>query len=81
MFGRLDATGIGPKTIDEHYADISAVRLGTGVPEAIRDEFETIRNLCLYSWYVYDFTVPTRLYAYSLIEKTIRKSAYALAYS
>lgn len=73
MLSRLDATGHRPKTIDEHYADISAVRLGEGVPEVIRDEFDTIRNLYLYSWYVYDFTVPASLYAHSLIEKTIKE--------
>ena len=73
MLSRLDATVHRPKTIDEHYADISAVRLGEGVPEVIRDEFDTIRNLYLYSWYVYDFTVPASLYAHSLIEKTIKE--------
>lgn len=71
-FTRIDTAGVRPQTIGDHYADISAIELSDGVPEAIRDEFDTVRNLYLYSWYVYDFTVPATLYAYALIEKAIK---------
>ena len=71
-FSRMDGAGLRHQTIDDHYADITAIELSGGVPEAIRDEFDTIRNLYLYSWYVYDFTVPATLYSYALIEKAIK---------
>ena len=66
-FARYDAVGRHSKTLEDHHADISAIRLSDDVPEAIRDEFDTIRNLYLYSWYVYDFTVPAILYSYALV--------------
>lgn len=72
-FVRFDAIGRHPKTIEDHYEDIAAIRLSEGVPPAIRDEFDTIRNLYLYSWYVYDFSVAADQYAYALIEKTIKE--------
>ena len=72
-FVRYDAIGRHPKSVEDHYKDIAAIRLSEGVPPAIRDEFETIRNLYLYSWYVYDFTVAASQYAYALIEKTIKE--------
>ena len=72
-FVRYDAIGRRPKTIEDHYKDVAAIQLSKGVPPAIRDEFDTIRNLYLYSWYVYDFTVAADQYAYALIEKTIKE--------
>ncbi len=70
-FVRHDATEGHPKTLKHHRADIAAIQLSEAVPEGIRDEFYTIRNLHLYSWYVYYFTVPATLYAHTLIEKAI----------
>ena len=69
---RLEAGGVRRLTLDEHRGDIDAVRLSDGVPETIRGEFETVRNLYLYSWFVYEFTVPAILYAHALMEKTIK---------
>ena len=70
---RLDAAGQHQKTIEDHYGDITAIRLSKGVPAEIREQFDTIRNLYLYSWYVYDFTIAVDLYVYALIEKAIRE--------
>ena len=72
-FARLDAAGPHSKTIEEHYRDVAAIRLSGRVPAAIRHEFDTVRNLYLYSWYVYDFTVATDLYAYALMEKIVKE--------
>ncbi|MDE0172731.1 MAG: hypothetical protein OYH76_22685 [Defluviicoccus sp.] len=72
-FARLDATGPHSKTVEEHYRDVAAIRLSARVPAAIRHEFDTVRNLYLYSWYVYDFTVAADLYAYALMERTIKE--------
>lgn len=72
-FVRRDAAGTHPKTLENHHADIAAIQLSDAILERIRDEFDTVRNLYLYSWYVYDFTVPTTLYAFALIEKTIKE--------
>ena len=72
-FVRFDAAGERPRTINDHYADISTIRLYDKTPDAIRDEFETIRNLYLYSWYVYEFTVPAIIYAHALVEQAIKE--------
>ena len=72
-FVRHDAARRHPKTLEHHHADILAIQVSEGVPESIRDEFDTVRNLYLYSWYVYDFTVPATLYAHALIEKAIKE--------
>ena len=72
-FVRLGATGQRRKTVQDHHRDIDAVRMSDRVPETIRGEFETVRNLYLYSWLVYEFTAPAILYAHALIEKTIKE--------
>ena len=72
-FAKLDATGQHSKTIVDHHKQIATVRMANGVPEEIRAEFDTVRNLYLYSWYVYEFTVPATLYAHALIEKTVKE--------
>ena len=73
QFVRHGACGVHPKTLESHHADIAALDLADEVPESIRDEFDTVRNLYLYSWYVYDFTVPATLYTHALIEKAIKE--------
>lgn len=72
-FVRIDATGEHPVTLDDHHGKIAAVQISDAVPEDIRGEFDTVRNLHLYSWYVYEFTVPAVLYAYTLVEKAIKE--------
>ena len=44
-FARLHATGRHSHTLADHHKDIAAVRMTEAVPEAIRTEFETIRNV------------------------------------
>lgn len=81
-FARLDATGQHPISLDDHHEKIAAVRISDGAPEGIRGEFDTVRNLHLYSWCVYEFTVPATLHACTLVEKAIKekceRSAIAL---
>ena len=73
MFVRYNEAGQHPITLEDRYAEISPIKVSDGPPETIRDEFDTVRNLYLYSWYVYDFTVPAILYAHALIEKAIKE--------
>lgn len=42
-------------SLASHHSDIEAIQLAVGVPEAVAIQFETARNLYLYSWYVYRF--------------------------
>ncbi len=72
-FARLEGASLRRKTVADHHREIEAVRMSDRVPETIRGEFETVRNLYLYSWFVYEFTVPAILYAHALIEKTIKE--------
>ena len=72
-FVKLDAAGEHARTLDDHRDDVAAIEMSDQVPASIRGEFETVRNLYLYSWYVYEFTVPAILYAHALVEKTIKE--------
>ena len=72
-FVKLDAAGECSNTIDGHRMNVAAIEMSDQVPESIRQEFDTVRNLYLYSWYVYEFTVPAILYAHALIEKAIKE--------
>ena len=73
LLARLDATEQHSKAIGDHHEQIAAVRMTDWVPEELQAEFDTVRNLYLYSWYVYEFTVPATLYAHALIEKTVKE--------
>ena len=72
-FARFHVTGSHPKTLADHHKDIDAIRMTSAVPGSIREEFETTRNLYLYSWYVYEFTAAAIPHALALVEKAIKE--------
>jgi hypothetical protein len=59
-------------TLRDRYSDIEAITLATAVPEAIREHFDTARNLLLYSWFVYRFIPVAELHAFSTVEYALR---------
>lgn len=68
----LAAGTVRPKTLEDHYEDITLARLPHHVPEQVRRHFDLARHLLLYSWFVWDFRVPCQLYAYASLELALR---------
>ena len=60
------------KTLEDHYEDISVLKLPDQVPENVRFHFDTARNLLLYSWFVWRFRAVATLYSYAGLELALR---------
>ena len=68
------ATGeVRPLQFVDHYRAIEAITLDETVPDSIRTLFNTARNVLVYSWHVYRFTVVAELHAYSTLEFALRE--------
>lgn len=59
---------VGWKTIEEHLGNVSIPVLDSSVPREVRVQFETLRNLHLYSWHVYGFRTVVEQFAYTVLE-------------
>lgn len=57
------------------HTELSDLTLHTGVPVAVRQLFETAKNVSLYSWFVYRFHQVAELVAYSALEFALRSRA------
>lgn len=64
--------GFYPPSLETRHADISALTLNNTVPEEVAIQFETARNLYLYSWYVYRFHMVAAKQAYATLELGLR---------
>lgn len=71
-FGVWSSSGIDRKTIKHQYEAVGRIELHEGVPEDIRVQFETARNLYLYAWFVYRFYPVVELQAYACMELALR---------
>lgn len=60
------------KTIEDHYAIVSRFVLHDGVPEKIRQHFETTKNLLLYSWFVYRFIPIAEFHSATTLEYALK---------
>ena len=60
------------RTLRDHYSGIESITLMQSVPESVREQFDTARNLLLYSWFVYSFNPIAQLHAFSSVEYAIR---------
>jgi hypothetical protein len=68
------STGVvRPRLLSDHYAEVSAIVLHDGVPEEVRNHFQTTRHLCIYSWFVYSFMVVAEFHAFATLELALRK--------
>jgi len=61
------------KAIEDHYAIVSKFILHDGVPEKIREHFETTKNLLLYSWFVYRFIPVAEFHAATTLEFALKE--------
>lgn len=63
--------GLG-RTIEAHHATVSTLIINDAVPEKIRVQFETTKNLYLYAWFVYRFYPVAELHAFTCLELALR---------
>src|SRR5579864_1762095 len=61
-----------PVTISVQYDDVAELDLHGGVPDDIRAQFETTKNLYLYSWFVYRFFPVSQHYSLVTLEFALR---------
>ncbi len=59
-------------TLEDFHRRAASIKLHAGVPESIRNHFETARNLIIYSWFYYPFNVTAQLTAYTSVEFALR---------
>lgn len=62
-------------TLEDLHADLAAITLNESVPAQVRQLFETAKDLCLYSWYVYDFHSIADLTGFLALEAALRVRA------
>ncbi len=67
-----------PRAIEEQHREVAEIKLHHDVPEDVRIQFETTKNLYLYSWFVYRFYSVAKLHAYTCLELALRDRFEAL---
>ena len=61
-----------PFTIEDIHERLRLSELPPTVPDDVRRQFEIARNLMLYSWFVYEFSVVAEHCAYGTLELALR---------
>lgn len=69
----VDAGLACPMAIADLHAMVEPIQLSDAVPEEIRREFDTARNLFVYSWFVYEFATLAELGGYTALELALRR--------
>lgn len=59
-------------SLEEIHRNLLNISLSESVPIAIRQQFETAKNLSLYSWFVYRFHQVAELAAFTTFEMALR---------
>lgn len=76
IFGRILPGGqTRPITLEDIYNRIREIELHDGVPEKIRNHFQTARHLAIYAWFYYPFHVSAMLQGYVCVEFALREKA------
>lgn len=63
--------GERPFTLEELYNRIQAIQLTEAVPIEVREQFDIVLNLLLYSWFVYDFSTSALMLANATVEMAL----------
>ena len=63
----------GPLPLERYRKSIANINLLDSVPHAVRVQFETVKNLALYSWFVYRFVPIAELIALATVENTLKE--------
>lgn len=59
-------------SLSDRHRTLNEINLHPGVPVDVRQSFETAKNLCLYTWFVYRFHQVAELHAYVTLEMALR---------
>jgi hypothetical protein len=59
--------------LEDWYEDIAIIRLSEKVPETIQEQFDTAKNVLLYSWFSYRLRMVALLYSFSVVEHALRE--------
>lgn len=62
-----------PMSIEDYHRALCGISLKESVPEDVQSYFETIKNVCLYGWFVYPFFTVSEFLSYTAIEMALRK--------
>lgn len=60
-------------TVDDLHSMVRGIVLNNTVPLAIREQFDTARNVFAYSWFVYEFTMLAEQHCYFVLEMALRQ--------
>ncbi len=63
----------GPFQLADLHERLTKWPLVPSVPEKIRVQFETARNLMLYTWFVFEFQTVAEMQAYATLELALRE--------
>lgn len=63
---------VTPTTVESIYTLVEEIELGANVPDEVRSHFEIARNLAVYSWFVYSFSVVAAMQALASLEMAVR---------
>lgn len=69
----LDSEGVRPASLQDQHRSIATLVLSSAVPPDIRVQFETAKNLFLYSWFVYRFYPVAERQALTCLEFALRE--------
>lgn len=69
----IDELRYRPIEIQDYHARVARLALNKEVPEAIAIQFETAKNLYLYSWFVYRFFPIAEHHSLSCLELALRE--------
>ncbi len=62
-----------PPSLAAHHAWVASIQISTTVPEPVAIQFDTARNLYLYSWHVYRFYMVAAVQALATLEFGLRE--------
>src|SRR5438445_2902163 len=65
-------SNLQPVQVRDLHRRLRYIRLHKKVPEEVRGYFETIKNLCLYGWFVYPFYGIAMFLSFTVIEMALR---------
>jgi len=63
---------VTPTTVESIYTLVEEIELGANIPNEVRSHFEIARNLIVYSWFVYSFSVVAAMQALASLEMAVR---------
>jgi hypothetical protein len=61
-----------PFELADLHERLTLSKISLSVPETVRRQFETAKNLVLYSWFVFEFHTIGELHAYASLEFALR---------